>query len=85
MGARDGKAAGRGDVLLAEILRRNRHIGTVIAVENQRKGVSIFNTQEYQRREPLFICGQMAGITANLMKLFTQKTPHMLVAHPCQH
>ncbi|MNQ71966.1 hypothetical protein D3C85_866560 [compost metagenome] len=85
MGARDGKATGGCDKSLVNIGTGQRHVGTVITVENQRKCFLIFDTQDHQCGEMIPIRDEVAGIATNPLELLAQETAHMLIAHPGQH
>ena len=60
--ARYRQRTGRGDVLFVNILRHQRHIGTIITVKNEREGLLIFNAQHHQRGKTLFIRDQVFGV-----------------------
>ena len=81
----DGKTTCGGNVAFVHIAGGNRHIRAVIAIKNQWKGVPVFNAEEHQRREALFIGNQMAGIAAHLVELFPQEAAHMFIADARQH
>ena len=62
--AGDGQCAAAGDKALMNGIRINRHIGAVLAHEQQRKGVAVFEAQEHQRGQALRVDLHLAGVAA---------------------
>ena len=85
MGAGYGDRARRSDKIFINIVRHQCHIGAVIAVENQRKGLFIFDAQNHQSGQTLLIGNQSVGITPYAIQLFAQKAAVMLIADARQH
>ncbi len=77
--------AGGGDVLFVDILRRERHVGAIVTIENERERLLIFNAEHHQRRQPLFIGDQVFGIDACARQRFTQEASVMFIPHAGQH
>ena len=78
------QSTGRGDEGLVDIALRQRHIGAVLAIEDQRKRLSVADAEDDQRRQALGIDLQPAGVDALALQLLADIAAHMLIADAAQ-
>ena len=81
MGTRGDHGAGAGNEAFVHVLRAQRHIGAILAVENQRELVLIANAEQHQRGQPLRVGEDAGDVDALLHQFLAQETAHMLVAN----
>src|SRR5882724_7683928 len=67
-----------------KVLLAQRHIGAVLAVENEREGVAIADTQYDQGSQALRIGQNAANIDTFPDELFADEAPHVIGADACQ-
>ena len=78
-------AAGLGDELRVDIVGRERHVGAVLAVEDQREAFLIADTEQDERREALRVGDDTAHVHPFGPQLLADKAPHVLVADAGDH
>ena len=89
-GVRQMRAGGQhrarlGNETLVDILFAQRHVGAVLAIEDQRELFLVTDTQNDQRGQPLGVGGYAARIDALAGKLLADEAAHMLVADAGDH
>ena len=80
MGAAEEKRLGRGDEVAVEIALLDRHVGAVLAIEDQREGVAVANAEDDERGQALRIGLDVAGIDAFRFQGLADEAAHMFVA-----
>ena len=80
MGAAEEKRLGRGDEVAVEIALLDRHVGAVLAIEDQREGVAVANAEDDERGQALRIGLDVAGIDAFRFQGLADEATHMFVA-----
>src|SRR5512134_2058023 len=85
MRARDEERMRRADEGGVEIPRAHRHVGAVVAVEDEREGVAVLDGEEYERGKPPRIGGDVRYVDALGGKRLAHEAAVMLVADARQH
>ena len=83
--AGDQQRAATGDEVLADGCRVDGHVGAVLAHEQQREGVAVFQAQQHQAGQALGVDLHLAGVAALALQRLEQKAPHLLVADTRNH
>jgi hypothetical protein len=84
VGAVDQHRAGPGEPGLVDVAGLQRHVGAVLAIEDQRKGVAVADAQDDQGGQALGV-GQHAGhVDALAGQLFADEAAHVVGADPGQ-
>ena len=84
MRAGDHHRPRRSDELGCEIGGTERHVGAVLAKEDERKCLAIANAQDHQRRQSLPVGDEMARVDALAPQLLADETAHGFIADPRQ-
>ena len=85
VGTGDQQRLGAGDEGLVDVVRAQRHVGAILAIEHQRKGLAVLDAQQHQGGEALAIHLDAAGVAAFLRQRLGQEAAHVVVADPGQH
>ena len=81
MRSRDHHGAGRSNKVWVDVVFAERHVGAVLAVEDQRKSLAVADSEEDERRQPLRIDHHAPGFDTFARELLEDEAAHMLVAH----
>ena len=79
MRARGHNRARRADIVRVNIIHRQTHIGTVLAIENQRELLLIADAQQHQGRQTLGVGLDPRHIHALALQLLTDEPAHVLI------
>ena len=82
VGAGGQDTARLGDEVRVDVVRRQRHVGAVLAVEDQRKPLLVADAQQHQRGQPLRIGDDAADVDPFGPQLLPDEAAHVLVADP---
>ena len=85
MRAGDQQRAASGDESFVDALRIQRHVGAVLAVKQQGKGVSVLQSQQHQARQALRIELNLRGVTTLPLQGVDEKAAHLLITHARDH
>ncbi|MCY1295121.1 hypothetical protein D9M70_444470 [compost metagenome] len=77
-GNQDG--AGRADKVFRNVVFAERVVGAVVAIEEQREGLVVFDREDGERRQPLRIGDDAARLDAFTDELLTNEAAHLFVA-----
>ncbi len=81
VGASHHHGAGIGDKILVDVILAQCHVGTILAVKDQREAVLVADAQQHKRRQPVGIGLDAAQIHAFTRQFLADEAAHMLVAH----
>ena len=73
------------DESFVDALRIQRHVGAVLAVKQQGKGVSVLQSQQHQARQALRIELNLRGVTTLPLQGVDEKAAHLLITHARDH
>jgi hypothetical protein len=76
--------SGRGDEILPHVVFAQRHVGAVVAVEDERKGMAVAHAQYHQGGQPLLVRHDARGFHALARQLFQDEAADLLIPHPRQ-
>ena len=85
VGAGGKDAARLGDEVGVDVVRRQRHVGAVLAVEDQREPLLIPDAEQHQRRQAMRIGDDAADIHPFRPQLLADEAAHVLVADARDH
>ena len=71
----------RGNEILIDVVLAYRHIGAIFTIENQRKLLSISDTQQHQSGQSLGVGNHIGCVNALSLKLLSNKAAHMLITN----
>ena len=80
VGAGGHHGAGVGDEALVDVVLGERHVGAVLAVEDQREALVVADAEEDERRQPLGVDLDAAGVDALAASAARDEAAHVLVA-----
>jgi hypothetical protein len=75
MRAVDQQRAGGGDMVRVDIVRAQRHVGAILAVEDQGKAFRAADAEDRERGQPFGIIDHPLGIDAFAHQLLADETP----------
>ena len=75
----------RGDEVGIDVLFRDRHVGAVLAIEDQRKLLAVPDSENDERRQPFRVGDDMACINPLAVKRLADEPAHMFVANAGDH
>ena len=68
-----------------EVADRDVHVGTLLAVEQQRKCLAVADAEDRQRRQALGVGDYVAHVNALGGEGLAHEASVLLVAHSCEH
>src|SRR5215212_2892535 len=80
MCARHDDGCGGGDEALVDVLFRERHVGAVVAVEDQRKGILVPHAEDHECGQTLLVSDNALCRDTFALHLLTDESAHGLVA-----
>ena len=84
VGARHHDGCGGGDEGLVHVILAKGHVGAVVAIEDERKGVAVTHAENHERGEPLLVGDDAGGLDPFPRQLLQDEAPDLLVTHPRQ-
>ena len=85
MSARENDGPGGTDEVGIDVVLGQRHVGAVLAVEDEREGLRVADPQDDQRRQAFRVGLHTAGIDAFALQLLDDEAAHVLVADAGDH
>ncbi len=82
MSAGDQHRTGRSDERRVDVVFAKRHVGDVIAVEDEREVLVVLDRQKDERRQPRRVGDDAVGIDSFASQLLADEAAHVLVADP---
>jgi len=80
VGPGDQQGRGRGDEPGVDVLRTDRHVRTVAAIEDVREGLAVPDAQDHQRGQPLRVGADVGDVDAFRGQRAADEATHLLVA-----
>ena len=81
MSARENDGSGGTDEVGIDVVLGQRHVGAVLAVEDEREGLLVADPQDDQRGQAFWVGLHTAGVDALAPQLLDDETAHMLITH----
>ena len=82
VGAGGQDTARLGDEVRVDVVRRQRHVGAVLAVEDQRKPLLVPDAEQHQGRQAMRIGDDAPDVHPFGLQLLADEAAHVLVADP---